>query len=519
MLLTEATLAASLSCEGMTTLSLDTERDVTADFPETNLPDCGKGETPTYLIYTSGSTGKPKGVEMPRRALLNLIEWVAQTVQLPPNARTLQFPSLSFDVSFEDIFSTWVMGGTLFLISEEERRDPTRLWDALISRQIHRIYLPAVVLQQLAESYRPELHGTNCLRWIVTSGEQLVITSAVRALFQQLPDCTLQNEYGPTEAHVVTALPLTGNPDEWAARPSIGKPLPNVVIEIRNSEGNLVSGEETGELFIGGVCVANGYLGQPELTAEKFIVRGGVRFYRTGDLGRWLPDGNLEFLGRADYQVKIRGYRVELGEIETVLLSHPEILEAAVRVWDRSETDKRIVAYVIPKNGNLFNTAALKIWIAAKLPDYMVPAAFVTLDSLPLNVNGKVDAKRLPKPETTRIAYADYSAPKSSLEQQIAAVWQSLLKVERVGAGDNFFDLGGHSLLIAEMQERLRTELGTEIAVTDLFRFPTVSTLAAFLSENGDSSARTQTIHDRAARQKEAQQRQRQRAGLRGRTL
>lgn len=517
-LLTESKLASLFASESMTTLCLDTGIELLRDYPASNLADYGDGKTPTYLLYTSGSTGKPKGVEMPRRALLNLVRWVADTAQVPENARTLQFPSLAFDVSFEDIFSTWCMGGTLFLLSEEARRDPKRLWELLVSHQIHRIYLPAVALQQLAETYRPEVHGSNSLRWIVTSGEQLVITSAVRELFKRLPGCTLQNEYGPTEAHVVTALPLTGNPDDWAARPNIGKPIPNVTTEIRNDVGNLVTNGETGELFIGGVCVANGYLGQPERTAERFQERNGLRFYRTGDLARWLPDGNIEFLGRADTQVKIRGYRVELGEIETLLLSHSDILEATVQVWEALETDRRLAAYLVPKNKNLLDISALKTWVGAKLPDYMIPAAFLCLDALPLTVNGKIDLKRLPKPEIVTAERTNFVPPKNSLEQQIAAMWQDLLRVEQVGTQDNFFDLGGHSLLVAQLQERLQTELGKEIAVTDIFRFPTVAALAAFLSEETDNSARSSTIHDRAARQKEAQLRQRQLAGTRGRT-
>lgn len=517
-LLTESVLRHRIVSPNIPSLALDCDTNVTQDFSKENLPDEGDGATPTYLIYTSGSTGKPKAVEMPRRALLNLIQWVSQTTDVPPQARTLQFPSLGFDVSFEDIFSTLCMGGALHLISETERRDPMRLWQAIVEQKIHRVYLPAVALQQLAEAFRPEQHGTNPLRWIVASGEQLVITPAVRELFRHLKNCTLQNEYGPSETHVVTALRLSSDSETWAVRPAIGKPLPNVDIAILDENGKPVAGSEIGELYLGGICLAHGYFRRPEMTVEKFVMleHNGApqRFYRTGDLVRTLPDGNLEFLGRADHQVKIRGYRVELGEIETVLLSHSGIREAAVRPWEVTLSDKRLAAYIVPCPENALDLHTLKVWIQSKLPEYMIPATFVVMDSLPLTVNGKVDALRLPQPQAVMTDRANTLPPRDEMECTLARIWQDLLKVEQVGSADNFFELGGHSLLVAQVQERVRQATGKILAATDLFQFPTVGALAAHLQRTvtEDAAPPMQRIAERSARQREAMLRQKQSA-------
>jgi amino acid adenylation domain-containing protein len=516
LLLTTSNLLPRISSPKLTSLCLDSQLEVFQSFPDKNLNDQGNGVTPTYLIYTSGSTGKPKGVEMPRRALLNLIRWVAATTEVPANSRTLQFPSLSFDVSFEDIFSTWCMGGTLVLIPEEVRRDPTQLWETIVTQKIHRMYLPAVALQQLAEAFRPEMHGANCLRWIVTSGEQLVITPAVRELFRRLMGCVLQNEYGPSETHVVTALRLDPDPETWTARPAIGTPIPTVDTVILDESGEPVAEGEIGELFLGGVCLAHGYFRREELTSEKFVTREikgkTARLYRTGDLVRTLSDGNLEFLGRADQQVKIRGYRVELGEIETVLLSHNAIREAVLRPWEVSDLDKRLAAYIVPHPEKWLDLSALKVWIAEKLPDYMVPATFVVMDSLPLTVNGKVDTARLPVPQLSTSERADDVPPRSEMERTLAGIWQSLLKVEQIGVQDHFFDLGGHSLHVAQVQEQVRQATGKAMAATDLFQFPTLGALAAHLEATGTDAAPMQRIADQAARRREAMLRQKQAA-------
>jgi amino acid adenylation domain-containing protein len=331
--------------------------DETARAEEEATPETGTGgeasggEQLAYVIYTSGSTGKPKGVAMPHRPLANLIAWQIAVSQVGERQRTLQFTSPSFDVSFQEIFATLCAGGELVLVSDLTRRDPRGLLRLLRERGVARLFLPFVALQQLAltgatEEELPEL------REVITAGEQLRITPALAQWFTRHPRCTLHNHYGPAEAHVVTAHTLTGSPADWPTLPPIGAPLPNVEILLLDEARRPVPVGTPGEIFIGGVCVARGYLHRPELSAERFLphplepARGLV--YRTGDLGRALADGAIEFLGRADDQVKVRGFRVEPGEIETVLLQHPHVRQAAVVAHADTSGASRLATYIVP---------------------------------------------------------------------------------------------------------------------------------------------------------------------------
>ena len=338
-----------------------------------------------YVLYTSGSTGRPKGVAMPHDSLFNLIWWQLHNTVLEGQARTLQFSPISFDVSFQELFSTWCAGGTLVLLapSGETRRDPRSLLRFLASNQIERLFLPFVALQQLADAADSGPLPTS-LREVITAGEQLQITPAIASLFKRLPNCTLHNQYGPTETHVVTAFTLTGDApaDSWPTLPPIGRPIANAQTYILDQHLKPVPIGVPGELYLGGNCLAQGYFNRPELTKDRFIanpfcppptppnseggetsglpptarlraaelgsLRGGAgRLYKTGDLARYLPDGNIQFLGRVDHQVKIRGFRVELGEIEVTLGQHPQVREAVVTVREEAK-DKRLVAYVVP---------------------------------------------------------------------------------------------------------------------------------------------------------------------------
>src|SRR6266404_4960392 len=299
-----------------------------------------------YVIYTSGSTGQPKGVAMPHRHLANLLQWQMSRSALPVGARTLQFASLSFDVSFQDIFSTLCGGGALVLISEERRRDPDALWRVLRSEEVNRLFLPYVALQQLAERAReiPLLPGS--LREIITAGEQLQITSQIAQMFSRL-NCAFYNQYGPSETHVATELPLSGPPSTWPVRPPIGRPLPNVTVHILDAHMNMVPVGVSGEIYIGGIAPARGYINRDELTEARFIVNSeDERLYRTGDRARYLRDGNIEFLGRFDDQVKIRGFRVEPGEVESALRQHKSVREAAVVPSRDGADEPRLIAYV-----------------------------------------------------------------------------------------------------------------------------------------------------------------------------
>lgn len=451
-----------------------------------NLPDLpgADPESLAYIIYTSGSTGRPKGVEMPHRPLLNLLAWHARACPLPPGARVLQFAPLSFDVSFQEILTTLAEGGTLALVDETLRRDPRGLLRFLGANGVSRVFLPPVMLYQLAE--QPADLAPPSLREVIVAGEALRITPAVATFFARYEGrCTLSNHYGPTETHVATAYTLAGAPASWPTLPPIGRPIDGVTVELRG---------DPPELYLGGACVARGYRHAPEQTAARFS--GGA--YRTGDLAQQLPDGNLQFLGRADDQVKIRGFRVELGEIEAALSQHPAIEAAAVSAG--------LVGYIVPRAAYPAPPGfALRRWLLERLPEYMAPAHYVTLKTLPLTASGKVDRRALPA----------YQAPAASvtartpLERIIARLWEEALHVASPGARDNFFDLGGNSILAAGIHTRLCEALGREFPITDLFQYPTISSLARHLGAVDAPAARLDPIRERARLQREAADRNR----------
>jgi amino acid adenylation domain-containing protein len=439
-----------------------------------------------YVIYTSGSTGRPKGICMPHRALVNLIEW--NRASMPAAASTLQFASLNFDVSFQEMFSTWSTGGTLFIVSDELRIDIERLADFISEQRIEKVMLPVVVLQQLAErcSARPQLLSS--LRTAITAGEQLRITPPVVQLFKALKGCRLHNHYGPSETHVVTAFVTNDAPDTWPAQPPIGRPIFNTQVYLLDGHLKPVPAGVIGELYIGGDMLARGYLDRPGLTGEKFVpdpfhTRAGSRLYRTGDLARYLPNGNIEFLGRFDHQVKIRGFRVELGEVESVLGQHSSVLETVVLARADAGGEQRLVAYLVCEPGNESSQSEWRRYLAEQLPEYMIPAHFVTMKELPLTANGKLDRRALPAPEWSRPELeAAYEPPRNATEEVVVRVWAEVLNVERIGVNDNFFDLGGHSLSATGVIFRLRDALRVDLPLRALFESPTPRGLADALA-------------------------------------
>jgi amino acid adenylation domain-containing protein len=437
-----------------------------------------------YVIYTSGSTGRPKGVEMTRAALLNLLA-VQERVVLPGAARTLQFASLSFDVSAQEIISTWVTGGTLVLVDEETRRDPFALLALLDRERVERVFLPFVALRQLAEAAETAGGGV-ALRDVVTAGEQLQVTRAVRGWLGRIPGVRLYNQYGPTESHVVvTTLALEGAPESWPPLPPIGRPLPNVPIRILDSRLHLLPIGVRGELCIGGVALARGYLGRPGLTAERFVPDPlsevpGARLYRTGDLARWRMDGVLEYLGRRDHQVKIRGVRVEPGEVEAVLEEHPDVRQAVVlAVPEPGSEALRLVAWYVGSA----EAADLRVFLQDRLPAAIVPSLFVPLEVLPVTPSGKVDRLALSRGHGLegQAAQPTSTLPRTPTEERLAAVWQELLGMPQVGVEDNFFELGGHSLLATRLVSRLREVFRVEIPQRLIFEAPTLEGLARAL--------------------------------------
>ncbi|SEL65288.1 non-ribosomal peptide synthase domain TIGR01720/amino acid adenylation domain-containing protein, partial [Nitrosovibrio tenuis] len=438
-----------------------------------------------YIIYTSGSTGKPKGVAMPQRTLVNLISW--QHRELGPGGTTLQFAPLSFDVSFQEIFSTLCAGKMLVLVPEALRRDPAGLWRFIRLQKLQRLYLPFVALQQLAEAASGMQPLPTTLRQIITAGEQLQVTPPIRNLFRGLPGCQLHNHYGPSETHVVTAFTLPGSPEDWPLLPPIGRPIANTSIHLLDSGLRPVPIGVPGEMYIGGDNLARGYLNRPELTAEKFVAGPGypeVRLYRTSDLARYLPDGNIEFLGRLDHQVKVRGFRVEPGEVEAVLATHSAVREAAVVARQDEPGDRRLVAYVVPRTETRPTAGELRQYLQERLPEYMVPAAFVSLDRLPITPSGKTDRRALPAPDRARpdLGRAPILA-RTEHEARIARIWAEVLGLDTVGIEDNFFELGGHSLLATRVISRIRDAFGMEVPLRSLFELKTVAGLARKIDE------------------------------------
>ncbi len=502
VLLTQRHLAANIPEQrALAVLCMDEEPDsARAEYASDDLPPASVADNLAYVTYTSGSTGAPKGIAMPQRAVLNLLAWQLRTTRLPEGARTLQFASLSFDVSFQDMFSTWGAGGTLVLTTEDERREISGLARVLTEKKIQRLFIPAVALQQLAEGFCAADDFSAPLRKIIAGSEQLQITRPIARLFTELKDCSLHNEYGPSEAHVVTELALPGDPAAWPERPSIGYPIDNSQIYILDRHMEPVPVGTPGELMIGGAGVARGYLNRPALTAEKFIPdpfgdEAGARLYRTGDLARWLPGGQIEFLGRIDFQVKIRGFRVEPGEVEATLGRHPSVLEAIVVARDESPGTKRLVAYVVVKQEPQPSVSELRAFTQETLPEYMVPSAFVFLDKLPLTPNGKVNRRALPVPDQARpeLEHA-YVAPRTALEEAVASIWSKVLGIDQVGVHDNFFELGGHSLLATQVTTRVREAFGIEVPLRFLFESPTVAGLTAKMAQADESAETLESI-------------------------
>ncbi|MGH8019773.1 MAG: amino acid adenylation domain-containing protein [Opitutaceae bacterium] len=442
------------------------------------------GDMLAYIIYTSGSTGQPKGVMFPQRALLNLIAWQVKRPGFASGARALQFASLSFDVSFQEIFATWASGGTVVMIGDVDRRDPATLLQRLVEGGINRLFLPFVALRSLADAAVASGRFPAALREIYTAGEQLQVDDTLRRFFESLPQCFLENQYGPSETHVVTAHRLGGVPASWPALPPIGMPVDNVsVLLLDETQRETPSGGQ-GEIFIGGVCLARGYIGKPEQTAERFVDvwlpgAGATRLYRTGDLGERLPDGSIAFHGRLDQQVKLRGYRVEPGEISAVLGGHPGVAQCVVAVRANAGGVQRLVAYVVPRDRETFRARELHEFARGRLPGHMAPAHIQIVDTLPLTPSGKVDVQALPAPDFGRgVAAGEFVAPRLADELALARLWSEVLGVPEPGVRDDFFDLGGDSILAARLITNIRRNLGIDLTLGSLASAPTIESLA-----------------------------------------
>ncbi|GGZ27228.1 hypothetical protein GCM10007049_20000 [Echinicola pacifica] len=454
-------------------------------------------EHPAYVLFTSGSTGEPKGVKMAHQPLVNLLLWQKKVAQSPSPARTIQFSKFTFDVSFQEIFATLSTGGCLVLIDEDTVKDPLALLRLLDKQQIERLFLPFVSLQSLANT--AVAHGVypQSLKEVITAGEQLKVTEKVRRFFGELNQCTLQNQYGPTETHVVSQLTLAPKDlAQWPELPSIGFPIDGVRLWALDANHQPLANGQEGELAIGGICLADGYFNKPELTESKFISivdgdKNSLRVYLTGDLVKIKDSQEVIFLGRKDDQVKIRGHRIEPGEIETVLARHPEIEQVAVTAREYEDGQKYLAAYYSSGSSKL-SSQALSGYLANLLPEYMVPSIFFKVREFPRTISGKIDRKALPNPVNKRENInSPVVWPLGELEASLCKIFSKILHYDQVSTSDNFFDLGGNSLLAQRLSIEIKDQLGKEVPVTKIYHKPSVAGIAQLISNTGKKSKKS----------------------------
>ncbi|MEV6521861.1 amino acid adenylation domain-containing protein [Longispora sp. NPDC051575] len=445
-------------------------------------------DDPAYVIYTSGSTGRPKGVVVPHRAIVNRICSLNSLYVLAPDDRVLQKAHIGFDVSVEEIFRPLAEGATVVLARPGGRRDPAYLAATVRDRRITTVdFVPSMLAAFLREPAAAECAD---LRRVQCGGEAMPVDLPCRVA--ETLGVPLYNLYGPTEAAVdVTQWLCADDPD--AARVPIGRPVPNTRAYVLDADLGPVPTGVIGELYVAGTQLADGYLGRPALTAERFVADPygppGERMYRTGDLAAWLPGGMLDLVGRADDQVKVRGFRVELGEVEAVLRRLPGVVDAAVAATADPGGDRRLVAYLVGGPA----PATVRRHVAALLPEHMVPGAVLALPALPRLPNGKVDRAALPEPDVRGTTTG--RAPRDPGEEALCRLYSEVLSVASIGVEDSFFDLGGHSLLAARLISRVRSVLGVELTIQTVFEAPSVAGLATRL---GNAEKARPTVRRRA---------------------
>ena len=506
VLVTELKLLAQMPDFSGTTFCLDRDPHLWANEPVTNPEPNTTPDNLVYIIYTSGSTGVPKGVAVRHRNLVNYAHFIAQRLELAKFPEGLHFATVSTigaDLGNTCIFPSLISGGCLHIIRYEDSTDSQRFARYAQQHPIDVLKIVPSHLQALLSSSE----GKDVLprKYLITGGETLTpkLLDKIAALGAS---CQVLNHYGPTET-TVGSLTLGLKDYDWknafAASIPIGRPIANTQLYILDAHLEPVPLGGIGELYIAGDGVTAGYLNQPDKTAERFLANpfshdatAGLasKMYRTGDLARYWPDGNVEFLGRGDDQVKIRGFRIELGEIEAVLSQHPAVKQAVVLAQEDEHGDKRLVAYVVPHREQPTSPDALRTYLKQHLPDYMVPAALVTLAKIPLTSNGKIDRKALPPPEHAQAQTHAYVAPATPTEEVVASIWAEVLRCDRVSTSDNFFDLGGHSLMATQVVSRIREHFRVELAMRVLFEKPTVQGVsqaveaAQALGEESDSA-------------------------------
>ncbi len=514
VLLTQRRLAGSLPTYGGEVICLDGDWQPIAQGEPPKPVRRTRPDNLAYMIYTSGSTGQPKGAMNTHRGICNRLLWMQDQYGLTEADKVLQKTPFSFDVSVWEFFWPLLVGARLVVAKPGGHRDPAYLVKLIREQGITVLHFVPSMLRMFLE--RPGVERCKSLRHVICSGEALPY-DLQEQLFRLLPS-QLHNLYGPTEAAVDVAHWTCRRDDERKIVP-IGRPVANTQVYILDRYLQPVPMGVPGELHIGGVQVGRGYHKRPDLTAEKFIpdpFNGDpeARLYKTGDLCRWLPDGALEYLGRMDFQVKIRGFRIELGEIENVLCSHSGVREAVVVVHEEGE--RQLVAYVVAAGESACTSAELRDYLKQRLPDYMIPAAFVTLPALPLNPNGKVDRKALPSLGQFQVdSHETWLPPYSTAERQIARVWEDVLGVSGVGRDSNFFDLGGNSLSIIQVFSELEQVFDKELSVVEMFRHPTIRLLAEYLTGHETETIKLTRSQDQLEAYKKSARRRLQKRTLR----
>jgi amino acid adenylation domain-containing protein len=470
---------------GVPVFSLDSDVEALSGYEAGNLRNATQPSNLAYVIYTSGSTGKPKGVGIDQQGIVNRLQWMQEAYPLTAADRVLQKTPFSFDVSVWEFFWPLIEGATLVVAKPGGHQDVAYLAGLIDAEGITTAHFVPPMLDVFLNELEAGSGGS--LRQVMCSGQALPLELQQR-FFATWDHVALHNLYGPTEASVdVTYWPCSK--DSALTCVPIGMPIANIQIHILDESFNPVPVGVVGHLYIAGIGLARGYINRPELTAQTFIpnpfsASPGARMYLSGDLARYLPDGTIEYLGRSDHQVKIRGLRIELGEIESTLATLESVRDVVVLARPDERGVARLVAYLVPHDGQAVpQAAALRIALLQTLPDYMVPEYFVVLDAMPLTSNGKVDRKALPAPEMAHDEVG-YIAPGTATEKAIAEVWAEVLKVERVGVTDDFFELGGHSLLATQLVSQLRKRSVTDLELRDLFSYPTLGTLAAFVDSS-----------------------------------
>jgi amino acid adenylation domain-containing protein len=482
VLLTHTRFVDLFPDRGTRFVCLDADRGPLANQRMENPLNRSTREDLAYVIYTSGSTGQPKGVAVPHRQVLNRLTWMWRAYPFDAGEVACQKTALNFVDSIWEWLGALLQGIPTAIIPDQVLRDPAAFVHALAERQVTRLWLVPSLLRALLGRFPDLQQRLPQLKFWVTSGE--AISRELYEQFQRrMPHAVLYNLYGLSEAWDVSWY----EPDarhSTLPRVPIGRPIADTRTYILDAHLQPVPIGVPGELYVGGVGLAQGYVKHPQLTAERFMPHPcsdepGARLYKTGDLARYLPDGNLEYLGRLDHQVKIRGFRIELGEIEAALVQHPAVQEAAMIAHEDVPGETRLVAYLVPAQEQAPRVGELRRFLQKILPGYMVPSTFVWLEALPLTPSGKVDRRALPSPERARpVLEEPFVAPQTAVEQHVAAIWSALLGIERIGIHDNFFELGGHSLLATQLLSRIRDAMHADVSLVRFFEVPTVAALA-----------------------------------------